>query len=720
MAVTADKVVVELEADVNAYLTKTAQAQQQGVARMQAIGDSATAMGNASTAGFNKAASAAEASSASLKKAGVSAGMAQQQVRNLAFQFQDIGTMMASGQSPFTLLAQQLPQITMYGGSLNGVMGALKSTVAGLISPLGLATTAFVLLGSAAISYFDEVFTSGTKSEEQLKKEAQLIQDVVDKWGEALPALKAYNDERRKVEENKKVEDATAVAVADQWAKLREQVGGFTVEYADLMAQLQGAGAPVEELERFRETFFNLKSNVEDGTATQRDYKAVTDALSSLLNSTGIPAIDSFASAFSALLGPINAAADATARFNAESDRLTGQNSFAQYEKESMEKYAELQKTNEKFTANAAKRNAMSKDQLDVENEIARVRSEADKAGAVLTEKQLRDLAQQNVEADKRRSAEESARRKAEREANRKPRKPRESDLERTSRSFSDRTATTVAETEALRKLDATVEDYGYTLAKARAEQALMNAAQKDGKAITPEMRENIGQIADEYARATAEANQLAEAQDKIRQRSEEWQDAQKDALRGIVDDLIQGKSAAEAFAGALQKIANKLLDMAFDDLFTGIFKGGIFPFASGGVVKAATGGYISGPGGPRSDSIPAMLSNGEYVINAAATKKFGPLLDAINSGNGLALAGGGPVMRAPTIPNLQGARQSASSGATRFEVVTRFEEDGTFHTYLENVANKRAQVAVKSYDKSSAVRLKRDSRQARMRGIDI
>ena len=77
MAVTADKVVVELEADVNAYLTKTAQAQQQGVARMQAIGDSATAMGNASTAGFNKAASAAEASSASLKKAGVSAGQAQ-------------------------------------------------------------------------------------------------------------------------------------------------------------------------------------------------------------------------------------------------------------------------------------------------------------------------------------------------------------------------------------------------------------------------------------------------------------------------------------------------------------------------------------------------------------------------------------------------------------------------------------------------------------------
>jgi tape measure domain-containing protein len=46
-----------------------------------------------------------------------------------------------------------------------------------------------------------------------------------------------------------------------------------------------------------------------------------------------------------------------------------------------------------------------------------------------------------------------------------------------------------------------------------------------------------------------------------------------------------------------------------------------------------ATGGYISGPGTGTSDSIPAMLSNGEYVINAQATKKFGPLLQKINSG---------------------------------------------------------------------------------------
>lgn len=242
-------------------------------------------------------------------------------------------------------------------------------------------------------------------------------------------------------------------------------------------------------------------------------------------------------------------------------------------------------------------------------------------------------------------------------------------------RRVNDRTAATRAETEALRNLNPLIDDYGYAAEKARTEQELLNAAQKAGVAVTPELRAQISQTAEQWAMATAEANKLAEAQDKIRQRSEEWQDAQKDALRGIVDDLIQGKSAAEAFAGALQKIANKLLDMAFDDLFSsfkgGAGGGGIFgAIASifrkdGGPVKAATGGYISGPGGPRSDSIQAMLSNGEYVINAAATKKFGPLLDAINSGKGLALAGGGPVLQAPTMPMLKSPMSSASGGSS-------------------------------------------------------
>jgi TP901 family phage tail tape measure protein len=48
--------------------------------------------------------------------------------------------------------------------------------------------------------------------------------------------------------------------------------------------------------------------------------------------------------------------------------------------------------------------------------------------------------------------------------------------------------------------------------------------------------------------------------------------------------------------------------------------------------IKKAYGGYISGPGSATSDSIPAMLSNGEYVINAKSVQAAGvPMLDNIN-----------------------------------------------------------------------------------------
>jgi TP901 family phage tail tape measure protein len=61
-------------------------------------------------------------------------------------------------------------------------------------------------------------------------------------------------------------------------------------------------------------------------------------------------------------------------------------------------------------------------------------------------------------------------------------------------------------------------------------------------------------------------------------------------------------------------------------------------------IMGYANGGYISGAGGPRSDSIPAMLSNGEYVVNAAATRKFAPLLEKINSGQVGRFSGGGGI----------------------------------------------------------------------------
>ena len=48
---------------------------------------------------------------------------------------------------------------------------------------------------------------------------------------------------------------------------------------------------------------------------------------------------------------------------------------------------------------------------------------------------------------------------------------------------------------------------------------------------------------------------------------------------------------------------------------------------------RAANGGHITGAGGPTDDKIPAMLSNGEYVVRASAVDQYGTgMLDQINT----------------------------------------------------------------------------------------
>ena len=101
--------------------------------------------------------------------------------------------------------------------------------------------------------------------------------------------------------------------------------------------------------------------------------------------------------------------------------------------------------------------------------------------------------------------------------------------------------------------------------------------------------------------------------------------------LRGKYDTKEDGTLTDEARG----KIVDKL-DLKKDDFFS--YNGQLYRVtgakmsnARAYLVKKAAG-MITGPGSGTSDSIPAMLSNGEYVINAAAVKNIGvPMLNRIN-----------------------------------------------------------------------------------------
>lgn len=99
------------------------------------------------------------------------------------------------------------------------------------------------------------------------------------------------------------------------------------------------------------------------------------------------------------------------------------------------------------------------------------------------------------------------------------------------------------------------------------------------------------------------------------------------DVIRNLalaVVDAIQQILAQELAAAAVRAAIRAAAGVA-----------GAFGFAGGGEVRRAEGGPVYGPGSGTSDSIPARLSHGEFVVRAAAVRQPGMLeaLSAINAG---------------------------------------------------------------------------------------
>ncbi len=134
--------------------------------------------------------------------------------------------------------------------------------------------------------------------------------------------------------------------------------------------------------------------------------------------------------------------------------------------------------------------------------------------------------------------------------------------------------------------------------------------------------------------------------------------DEAEDALTSILDRSQSASQALKQLAIDLAIAAAKAL-LLDEGPLAGLFKSMSTPSlssagnaalagAAGGALFAG-GGRVFGPGGPTSDSIPARLSNGEFVTNAAATRDWLPLLESINSGQSGG-GGGNSINYAPTI----------------------------------------------------------------------
>ena len=154
-----------------------------------------------------------------------------------------------------------------------------------------------------------------------------------------------------------------------------------------------------------------------------------------------------------------------------------------------------------------------------------------------------------------------------------------------------------------------------------------------------------------------------------------ELQKAFEDGLtRGIESSLMSLAQGTMTLKDAIKNLAltvvNAMAQVAAQQLALQAVSGitGLFGGAAGASVMAATGGYIRGPGTGTSDSIPARLSNGEFVVREAMVRKYGVgFLHAINRGRLAGFADGGlvssPAMPQYREPRLTQAMQEGTAG---------------------------------------------------------
>ncbi|MCV9965716.1 M15 family metallopeptidase [Pararhizobium sp. BT-229] len=196
----------------------------------------------------------------------------------------------------YTVALQQGPQVAQVFNDIRASGQAVGPAVAGafaqILNPMSLVTIGVIAASAAAIQYFSTMEWGGGKSEETLKKEAELIDAVTQKWGEALPELKAYNDERKRLAENQDIKQAAALEADNQWTDLRKSLADVNIEFVDIVSQMQQLGKEQGQVGDLHRSFNDLAKGVEDGTATSEMAKKVQSDLAAIIKDGSTPAID--------------------------------------------------------------------------------------------------------------------------------------------------------------------------------------------------------------------------------------------------------------------------------------------------------------------------------------------------------------------------------------------------------------------------------------------
>ncbi|MDR7147049.1 tape measure protein [Rhizobium sp. BE258] len=317
--------------------------------------------------------------------------------------------------------------------------------------------------------------------------------------------------------------------------------------------------------------------------------------------------------------------------------------------------------------------------------------------------------------------------------------KSRTSDFDRATKSIQERITALNAETAAQAGVNPLINDYDRAINRASVAQDLLSAAQESGTAagkelhdvaqllagnfdgLSPKAREQAQAmlaLANGYADARAQADQLAEKQEHLRRTAEEWRDVSQSATKAFITDLIEGKSAASALTGALQKIADVLLDQVLDSIFQVKSAGGAGGGGIGGIFGSIVSLFSAKGNAFDNGHVQHFAKGGAFtngVVNRPTNFNIGQMGEK------------GPEAILPLARDGSGrlgvsAHGGGGQGSTNVHVTVGIDmdEDGRWQGYVKNVAQTEASSAangaVGQYDKALPGRVQQIQRNPRRR----
>ncbi|MBI1246164.1 MAG: hypothetical protein GC202_14275 [Alphaproteobacteria bacterium] len=606
------------------------------------------------------------------------------QLTNMQYQLHDIATGLVSGQSPFVVMMQQGLQLTQMFGEGTGLLGVLKAVGGGLVAflanPLTLAVVGFGIAASAAQALWGALTGGGANAaEEALKRHKDWVDAIAAAYPEAAAAAKAYESEVNKLPRSLAIaqgQDLLSQYKA-QWTDIVQQVDKFAFRL-DRVANQDSLGA-VEHQIRAAIAEFDKTQNV----------AAFQDALGRIKNT------------FPDMSGSARQFLSDLIALSGEASKLEG------YIKGTAAGVDALKVERMKMFGGAVGPG----DALKQINQIAE--------GARTARQRLDDLFTLNVGQARTTGEIDALTAAYNRAVKALDAKEATQGAKKTASAFETTTAAIDKQTAALRAEAAIYGQSSAEVARAKIQQQLLTAAKQAGLTVDAKLTDEINRQADAYAAATqaaAEAKALADLRDEQRQlgMSADQQriynmlkatgaDAnsafgqsvtelvtQIGSERGTIDSLRQGyeglfssfgrylqqgKDLWSAFKAAaadtLASVGQDFLKLAASQSFNAIL--GLFGFGGGGLGGNFVGtgfgsvGLYDGGGytgnAPR-NRITGLVHGQEFVLNADATAKYRPLLEAMNDNRDL---GGvralGSVSTLPAVAPRAGAAQSLATG---------------------------------------------------------